>query len=54
MGQMHPHLRDVKEFTHKLWDHLHIMSNFKLDVISQYPKPEMEKVDRKTIPNEIS
>ncbi|MBT3621198.1 MAG: DUF4290 domain-containing protein [Flavobacteriales bacterium] len=26
MGQMNPHLRDVKEFTHKLWDHLHIMS----------------------------
>ena len=32
MGQMNPHLRDVKEFTHKLWDHLHIMSNFKLKV----------------------
>ena len=32
MGQMNPHLRDVKEFTHKLWDHLHIMSDFKLDI----------------------
>lgn len=50
MGQMHPHLRDVKEFTHKLWDHLHIMSNFKLDVISQYPKPEMEKLTEKPSP----
>ena len=28
MGQMNPHLRDVKAYTHKLWDHLHIMSNF--------------------------
>jgi len=43
MGQMNPHLRDVKEFTHKLWDHLHIMSDFKLDIQSPYDKPEMEK-----------
>ena len=45
MGQMNPHLRDVKEFTHKLWDHLHIMSDFKLDVKSPYPKPEIEKLE---------
>ncbi|MAW20845.1 MAG: hypothetical protein CMD16_00430 [Flavobacteriales bacterium] len=44
MGQMNPHLRDVKEFTHKLWDHLHIMSDFKLDVESPYPRPEKEKL----------
>lgn len=47
MGQMNPHLRDVKEFTHKLWDHLHIMSNFQLDVESPYPKPEIEKIYKK-------
>ena len=47
MGQMNPHLRDVKEFTHKLWDHLHIMSNFQLDVKSPYPKPEIEKLTSK-------
>ena len=41
MGQTHPQLRDIKEFTHKLWDHLHIMSNFNLDVQSPYPKPEL-------------
>ena len=29
MGQRNPHLRDIKDFTHKLWDHLFIMSNFK-------------------------
>ena len=44
MGQMNPHLRDVKEFTHKLWDHLHIMSDFKLEVEAPYPKPEVEKL----------
>ena len=50
MGQMNPHLRDVKEFTHKLWDHLHIMSNFKLEVKSPYPKPEIEKLSEKPKP----
>tara|TARA_B110000003_G_scaffold249504_1_gene261908 strand:+ start:1973 stop:2593 length:621 start_codon:yes stop_codon:yes gene_type:complete len=47
MGQMNPHLRDVKEFTHKLWDHLHIMSDFKIDVKSPYPKPEIEKLEER-------
>ena len=47
MGQMNPHLRDVKEFTHKLWDHLHIMSDFKLDIVSPYKKPEIEKLEEK-------
>ena len=47
MGQMNPHLRDIKEFTHKLWDHLHIMSNFELDLNSPYPKPEVEKLKEK-------
>ncbi len=47
MGQMNPHLRDVKEFTHKLWDHLHIMSNFSLNVTSPYPKPQIEKLAEK-------
>ena len=47
MGQMNPHLRDIKEFTHKLWDHLHILSNFELDIESPYPKPEIEKLKEK-------
>ncbi|MEC7863905.1 MAG: DUF4290 domain-containing protein [Bacteroidota bacterium] len=50
MGQMNPHLRDVKEFTHKLWDHLHIMSEFKLNVESPYPKPEAERLTEKPDP----
>ena len=50
MGQMNPHLRDVKEFTHKLWDHLHIMSDFKFNVESPYPKPEVEKLAEKPNP----
>ena len=30
MGNMFPHLRDVNDFKHILWDHLAIMSDFKL------------------------
>lgn len=40
MGQLNPHLRDVSDFTHKLWAHMFIMSDFKLDVDSPYPKPK--------------
>ena len=47
MGQMNPHLRDVKEFTHKLWDHFHIMSNFELEIDSEYEKPKKEKLKEK-------
>ena len=47
MGQMNPHLRDIKEYNHKLWDHLFIMSNFKLDVDSPYPLPEIEKIEER-------
>ena len=42
MGQLNPHLRDIADFTHKLWDHLFLISKFKLDVDSPYPKPNAE------------
>ena len=32
MGNLNPLLRDTADFTHKLWDHLFIMSDFQLDV----------------------
>ncbi len=44
MGNMNPHLRDVADFKHKLWDHLAIMSNFKLDIEWPYPLPDIEKI----------
>lgn len=47
MGQLNPHLRDVSDFTHKLWAHLFIMSDFKLDVDSPYPKPKPESLRKK-------
>ncbi len=42
MGQLNPHLRDIADFKHKLWDHLFIISDFKLDVDSPYPLPNKE------------
>ena len=41
MGNMNPHLRDVPDFQHKLWDQLFIMSKFNLDVDSPYPQPHL-------------
>lgn len=51
MGQLFPYLRDIEDFNHKLWDHLYIMSDFKLDVDSPYPKPEPATLQSK--PNRI-
>lgn len=42
MGNMSPHLRDVTDFQHKLWDQLFIISDFKLDVDAPFPKPTRE------------
>lgn len=42
MGNLNPHLRDVADFQHKLWDQLFIISDFKLDVESPYEKPSVE------------
>jgi hypothetical protein len=42
MGSLNPHLRDVPDFQHKLWDQIFIMSNFKLEVDSPYPIPSRE------------
>ena len=42
MGNLNPHLRDVPDFQHKLWDQLFIMSDFNLDVDSPFPKPIKE------------
>jgi hypothetical protein len=52
MGQLNPHLRDVDDYNHKLWDHIFIMSDFKLDVDSPYPIPTKETFETK--PNSVS
>ncbi|WP_027136648.1 DUF4290 domain-containing protein [Gaetbulibacter saemankumensis] len=50
MGNMQPHLRDVPDFQHKLWDQLFIMSNFELDVDSPYEKPTKELLEERPEP----
>ncbi len=47
MGNMYPHLRDVSDFRHKLWDHLAIMTDFKFDIDSPYELPTKEKLAEK-------
>lgn len=47
MGSLNPHLRDVLDFQHKLWDQLFIMSDFKLDVDSPYPIPTRDVIHLK-------
>ena len=42
MGNLNPHLRDVPDFQHKLWDQLFIISDFRLDVESPFEKPSRE------------
>lgn len=50
MGNMQPHLRDVPDFQHKLWDQLFIMANFELDVDSPYEKPTKELLEERPEP----
>lgn len=44
MGNLQPHLRDVPDFQHKLWDQLFIISKFELDADSPYEKPSQEEL----------
>lgn len=50
MGNMQPHLRDVPDFQHKLWDQLFIMSNFELDADSPYEIPTKEIYEERPEP----
>lgn len=50
MGVLNPHLKNVEDFRHMLWDHLFFISDFKLDVDSPYPIPEKATYKAKTQP----
>src|SRR5690606_25899980 len=50
MGQLNPALRNVEDFRHKLWDHLFIVSDFKLEVDSPYPKTTRALIEKKPAP----
>ncbi len=52
MGNLNPLLRDTADYTHKLWDHLFIISDFQLDVDSPYPCPTRDELQ--VTPNRMS
>ena len=52
MGGMFPQLRDMEDFRHKLWDHLAIMSDFKLDI--DYPYEVVTEEDLNTSPDKLN
>ncbi|NTW32609.1 MAG: DUF4290 domain-containing protein [Bacteroidetes bacterium] len=52
MSQLNLQMRDNNEFKHKLWDHLFILSDFKLDVDAPFPKPSIDSIESK--PEKIS
>ena len=51
MGNLYPQQRDTNDFKHILWDHLAIMSDFKLDV--DYPYEVVKEADLQTRPPRI-
>lgn len=50
MGLLNPHLKNVEDFRHMLWDHLFFISDFKLDVDSPYPIPQKDTYKAKPDP----
>ena len=52
MGNLQPHLRDVPDFQHKLWDQLFIMADFDLDADSPYEVPTREVIEARPEPLE--
>jgi hypothetical protein len=50
MGNLQPHLRDVPDFKHKLWDQIFIMSDFQLNIESPYGTPDQEELQAKPEP----
>jgi hypothetical protein len=50
MGFVNPHLKNVEDFRHKLWDHLFFISDFTLEVDSPYPIPQKETYKLKPDP----
>lgn len=43
MGVLNPHVKDISDFKHKIWDHVYLMSGFELDIDSPFEPPQREK-----------
>jgi len=49
MAQQNSQAKNQPEFQQKLWDHLHVMTDFKLDVDSDFPKLEKSLYTKKAV-----
>jgi hypothetical protein len=47
MGNLNPHLRDIVDFRHKLWDHVYLIADFDIDIDSPYPIPQPDTFEEK-------
>ena len=47
MGTLNPHVKDISDFKHKIWDHVYLMSDFELDIDSPFDPPQKEKFTSK-------
>lgn len=47
MSQINPNIRDASDYQRTLWDHMYIISQFKLVVDSPYPPPSQEELTKK-------
>jgi len=47
MGQLNPKMKDVPEHQEKLWNHLHIIAEYQLEIDSEYPKPTVAEAQEK-------
>jgi len=50
MTTLAPHLKTIEDYKHKLWDHLHQMTDFRLDVDGPYPPPTREEILKRPEP----
>lgn len=50
MSQLNPSGKESADYWHRLWDHLHIMAEFQLDVDSPYAKPDVNPLTIKPDP----
>ena len=50
MGALQPQLKDMADYKHKLWDHVHYISDYKIDIDSPFPVPERESINAKPQP----
>jgi hypothetical protein len=51
MVNLNPSVKELDNYEQKLWDHIHIMGNYELNLSSPYPKPEPEALAAR--PNRI-